>query len=92
MVGGCGGFRTGGDAEHFSIRLETPKVAEDRLKTTFVAKVVESKCPKKAILFGCFLRSLILISSPVARPQLLRGAQLRRNLEERLNGPLVATP
>ena len=47
MVGGGGSFRAGGDAEHFSIRLETPQVVENCLKATLVAEVSEIEMPKK---------------------------------------------
>jgi hypothetical protein len=51
MVGGRNGVRTGGDAEHFSIRLETPQVVEYCLKTTFVAEISGIKVPEKGDLF-----------------------------------------
>jgi hypothetical protein len=57
MVGGRSGVRAGGDAEHFSIGLETPQVVENCLKTTFVAKVSGIKVPKKSDLL--WLRSVL---------------------------------
>ena len=47
MVGCGGSFRAGGDAEHFSIRLETPQVVENCLESNLVAEVGGIEMPKK---------------------------------------------